>query len=137
MSKKHLQAEYLNFFYFKPVLENTRLAEQNRWIAICRVAEMMGLDPNSEDDRALMLGILAYKETAVPKIERRRGPKPHVKLKALFDHLQQLEAEGEDPQTIPQLASLLANKFPLSKGYPSTGAAEKQIRKALRGRGSE
>jgi hypothetical protein len=88
---KQLQNGYLNFIYFSEVLRNSGLAEQTRWMAICRVAERMGCDPKNEQDRMLMLGIVAYKELApVPKFVKREG-RPKGASKRTKEYLDELE----------------------------------------------
>jgi hypothetical protein len=100
---KQLQNEYLNFIYFSEVLRNSGLAEQTRWMAICRVAERMGCDPNNEDDRMLMLGVLAHKEFAsFPKIIGRQGrPKGSGKWTPERDNKFRREVYEELPSNKP------------------------------------
>jgi hypothetical protein len=69
--KKQLDKAYFNFIFFSKVLRNSRLAEQTRESAIRRAADVMGFDPNNQEDLTLMLGILAYKE--FPEVPKRRG----------------------------------------------------------------
>jgi hypothetical protein len=45
---------------FDAILDSTQLARQERELAIMRVCQILGADPNSEDDRHKVFGYLAY-----------------------------------------------------------------------------
>jgi hypothetical protein len=136
---KGLDKAYLQFASFAKVRGNTMMAQQNRENAIRRAAGVMDFDPDDQDEREILLGVLAYK--LFPPLEDRKKPGPDFinSLRRLSVHVEELKKRSLfHADSKKRMGELLFDNFPGKNrlyhgfpGYQSRAAARKLIGKVF------